>query len=67
LPHSGFVQQTQARGIGHVVTFFACRKKVANTPNPINTALWVLMRMGKKLPPNQLELYKRIDEILYYK
>lgn len=23
--------------------------------------------MGKKLPPGQLELYKRIDEILYYK
>lgn len=23
--------------------------------------------MGKKLPPDQLELYKRIDEILFYK
>lgn len=23
--------------------------------------------MGKKLPPNELELYKRIDEILFYK
>ncbi len=23
--------------------------------------------MGKKLPPDQMELYKRIDEILYYK
>ncbi|EGQ8024292.1 hypothetical protein [Vibrio vulnificus] len=23
--------------------------------------------MGHKLPPEQLELYKRIDEILYYK
>ncbi|MEP4548151.1 MAG: hypothetical protein ABJ000_18360 [Saccharospirillum sp.] len=23
--------------------------------------------MGKKLPPEQLELYKRIDEILFYK
>ncbi|WP_299599702.1 hypothetical protein [uncultured Microbulbifer sp.] len=23
--------------------------------------------MGSKLPPNQLELYKRIDEILFYK
>lgn len=23
--------------------------------------------MGKKLPPNQMELYKRIDEILFYK
>ena len=22
--------------------------------------------MGKKLPPDQLELYKKIDEILYY-
>jgi len=22
--------------------------------------------MGKKLPPNQLELYKRVDEILFY-
>ncbi|MCU7805091.1 MAG: hypothetical protein KZQ92_23045 [Candidatus Thiodiazotropha sp. (ex Lucinoma borealis)] len=23
--------------------------------------------MGKKLPPQQMELYKRIDEILFYK
>ena len=23
--------------------------------------------MGKKLPPDQLEFYKRLDEILYYK
>ncbi|WXG53380.1 MAG: hypothetical protein RNU03_01360 [Candidatus Sedimenticola sp. (ex Thyasira tokunagai)] len=23
--------------------------------------------MGKKLPPDQMELYKRIDEILFYK
>jgi hypothetical protein len=23
--------------------------------------------MGKKLTPNQMELYKRIDEILFYK
>jgi hypothetical protein len=23
--------------------------------------------MGKKLPPDQLELYKRIDEVLFYK
>jgi hypothetical protein len=23
--------------------------------------------MGKKLPPNQMELYRRIDEILFYK
>lgn len=23
--------------------------------------------MGKELPPNQMELYKRIDEILFYK
>ena len=23
--------------------------------------------MGKKLPPDQLDLYKRIDEILFYK
>ncbi|MDP2523831.1 hypothetical protein Q8W30_14745 [Neptunomonas phycophila] len=23
--------------------------------------------MGKKLPPDQLELYKRIDEFLFYK
>ncbi|MFT7158257.1 MAG: hypothetical protein ACI8Q1_003286, partial [Parvicella sp.] len=32
--------QTQARGIGHVVTFFACRKKVANIPNPVLRALY---------------------------
>jgi len=33
------ILQAQARGIGHVVTFFACRKKAANIPNPVLRAL----------------------------
>jgi hypothetical protein len=40
LPHSGFVQQGVQSGIGQAVVFFAKgRKKVAISPNPINTAL----------------------------
>ena len=40
LPHSGFVQQVKARGLGQAVTFFAKeRKKAAISPKPVFEAL----------------------------